>query len=389
MDNDIRLSRGFGFVSVFLAFSVSATWAVAQQISPDTLPPIHVQGEAQKEIVGLTPQQIRHAYGFDRIANQGEGQVIGIVDAYNHPHIEEDLGVFSQAFGLPDCTTSNGCFQQVFVNGQNPGTKTLWALEIALDVEWAHAIAPKAHILLVESQSSSLLDMLQGVDLAVQLGATVVSMSWGTFEFAVEQAYDGHFLGGVPFVAASGDSGDPGFYPAASPWVTGVGGTTLSLDSNGDYAGETAWSSSGGGISTVETVPLYQVPFQSSGRRGFPDVAYNADPNSGFAVYDSTPYHGFVGWIQVGGTSAGAPQWAALIAIANSIRVQANLTPLIRANDALYNAANALSYSADYNDITTGTNGTCGVVCIAGPGYDFVTGLGSPRAAGLIPALQK
>jgi len=253
-------------------------------------------------------------------------------------------------------------------------------------VEWAHAVAPGAKILLVEARSGNLGDLITAADYARQQpGVSVVSMSWGTFEFAVEQAYDGHFLGGVPFVAASGDSGDPGFYPAASPRVTGVGGTTLSLDSNGDYAGETAWSGSGGGISTVETVPLYQVPFQSSGRRGFPDVAYNADPNSGFAVYDS---YGFGGWIQVGGTSAGAPQWAALIAIANSMRVQAHKLPLTRANDTLYNAANALSYSANYNDITTGTNGTCGVVCITGPGYDFVTGVGSPRASSLIPALQ-
>jgi subtilase family serine protease len=257
------------------------------------------------------------------------------------------------------------------VNGNNPGTRTIWALEIALDVEWAHAIAPKAHILLVESQTSKLVEMLQGVDLAVELGATVVSMSWGTFEFAGEHAYDGHFLGDVPYVAASGDFGDPGFYPAASPRVTGVGGTTLTLDSNGNYASETAWSGSGGGISTVETEPLYQAPFQSSGMRGFPDVTYNADPNSGFAVYDSTPYQGFGGWIQVGGTSAGAPQWAALIAIANSMRTQANLPPLTRVNDALYKAANPGSYASDYNEVKTGTNGTCGSVCSAGPGYDL------------------
>jgi len=385
LDNDIRLSRGLGFVSVFLAFFVSATLAVAQQISPDTLPPIHVQGDAQKGIVGLTPQQVRHAYGFDRIANQGEGQVIGIVDASNHPQIEKELEVFSQAFGLPDCTTSNGCFQRIY-SDEHPGADKLWALEAALDVEWAHAIAPKAHIILVESKSNKLVEMLEAVDLAVQMGARVVSMSWGTYEFATESAYDGHFLApGVTFVASSGDFGDPGFYPAASPYVTSVGGTTLSVASNGNYLGETAWSGSGGGISIVEAELAYQMSFQSSGMRGFPDVAYNADPNSGFAVYDS---YGFGGWIQVGGTSAGAPQWAALIAIANSMRVQAHKLPLTRANDTLYNAANALSYSANYNDITTGTNGTCGVVCITGPGYDFVTGVGSPRASSLIPALQ-
>jgi subtilase family serine protease len=385
MKKDVQLSRGFGFISVFFAILVSATLSWAQQSSPDTLPPVHVRGDAQKGVVGLTPQQIRHAYGFDLISNQGEGQVIGIVDAYKHPQIEKDLGVFSQAFGLPDCTTSNGCFQKIFVGKGNPGTNSLWALEMALDVEWAHAIAPKAHILLVESQSSMLADMLQGVDLAVQSGATVVAMSWGTYEFPAEFSIDGHFLAGIPFVAASGDFGNPGFYPAASPFVTGVGGTTLALDSNGNYAGETAFSGSGGGISTVEAELAYQTPFQSSLMRGIPDVAYNADPNSGFAVYDSTPYHGFGGWIQVGGTSAGAPQWAALIAIANSMRLQAHKSPLIRANDAFYNLG---SYAAGFNDITTGSNGTCGAVCTAGPGYDFVTGLGSPHAASLINALQ-
>jgi subtilase family serine protease len=390
MDNDIRLSRGVGFISVFLPLLFSATWAIAQQSSPDALPPIYVRGDAQKGSNGFTPQQIRHAYGFDRIPNHGEGQVIGLVEAYNNPQIEKDLGVFSEAFGLPDCTTRNGCFQKVVVGKGNPGTNTLWALEIALDVEWAHAIAPNAQILLVESQSAKLVDMLQAVDVAVQSGATVVSMSWGTYEFPTELAYDGHFLANIPFVAASGDFGDPGFYPAASPFVTGVGGTTLTLDSNGNYAGETAWSTSGGGISTVATEPAYQTPFQSSGMRGVPDVAYNADPNSGFAVYDSTPYHGFVGWIQVGGTSAAAPQWAALIAIANSMRVQAHKLPLTRVNDALYNAASPGLYAADYNDIKKGTNGpiTCGTVCWAGSGYDFITGLGTPRAASLIPALQ-
>ena len=270
MRTDVRLSRGLSLISVFLTLLVSTTLAAAQQTSPDTIPPIRVQGDAQKGIVGLTPQQIRHAYGFDQLSNQGQGQVIGIVEAYNHPQIEKDLAVFNQAFNLPPCTTANGCFTQVSVNGKNLGTNTLWAMEISLDVEWAHAMAPNARIILVQSPSGKLDDMLQGVDLAVRMGADVVSMSWGAPEFAGEAAYDGHFLApGVIFVASSGDSGNPGFYPAASPFVTGVGGTSLNLDSNGNILSETAWSGSGGGISSLEP-NLFQSPFDGSKIVSFP-----------------------------------------------------------------------------------------------------------------------
>jgi subtilase family serine protease len=374
-------SKGFGFILVFIVFRFSPTVALAQQNSPTMHPPIQVQGDAKPGIVGLVPSLVRRIYGFDQIANQGEGQLIGIVDAFKHPHIEKDLGVFSQAFGLPACTTSNGCFQEVVAGKGDPGTNTLWALEMALDVEWVHAIAPKARILLVDTQSARLSDMIAGVDLAVQMGAAVVSMSWGGHEFATEAGFDSHFMAAnVTFVAASGDFGNPGFYPAASPNVTGVGGTTLSVDAAGNLV-ETAWSSSGGGISIVEKEPSYQSPFQSSGARGIPDVAYNA--GAGYAVYDSIAYRGLHGWFPVGGSSAAAPQWAALLAIANSARLQNNKSPLGgAANAALYNNA------ADFNDVTSGTNGTCGAVCTAGPGYDFVTGLGSPKAASLINALK-
>jgi subtilase family serine protease len=387
MDKGRQRSKGFRLIPVYLAILFSATLAWAQQSSPDTVPPIHTQGNAQKGVVGLTPQQVRHAYGFDKVSSQGDGQVIALIEAFNHPQIEKDLGVFSQAFGLPPCTTANGCFTQVSVNGKNLGTNTLWALEISLDVEWAHAMAPNARIILVQSPSGKLDDMLQGVDLAVRMGADVVSMSWGAPEFAGEAAYDGHFLApGVIFVASSGDSGNPGFYPAASPFVTGVGGTSLNLDSNGNILSETAWSGSGGGISSLEP-NLFQSPFDGSAGRGIPDVAYNADPAMGFAVYDSTPYHGAGGWIQVGGTSAGPPQWSAIFAIANSMRASAGKSPLGFANIDLYKAA-ASAYASDYDDAKSGTNGTCGTVCSAGTGYDFVTGLGSPRAGNLIKVLQ-
>jgi subtilase family serine protease len=337
----------------------------------------------------FTPAQIRHAYGFDRIANQGAGQVIGIVDAYDDPNVQSDLSVFSQQFGLPACTASNGCFREVFEKSR-PKANANWALEIALDVEWAHAIAPKATIVLVEVSSNSLSDLLAGVDVAVRNGATVVSMSWMAGEFSGEKNQDNHFVSnGVTFLAASGDSGTGAAYPAASPNVIGVGGTHLTLN-GGNYSSETAWSGSGGGLSAYEHEPLYQaqfgIPDNPKGARGIPDVSYNGDPSTGIAIYESVGLNGSSGWFQVGGTSAGTPQWAALVAIANSLRTAARKANLSSTNTALYSLAKA-NIGSDFHAVTQGTNGTCGAVCDALSGYDYVTGLGTPQAAALIPAL--
>ncbi len=353
-------------------------------------PPFHVKPTVTSTTPhGLTPTQMRYAYGFSQISNQGQGQTIAIVDAYDHPAIEADLGVFSTTFGLPSCTTTNGCFKKIYAQGNKPRTDAGWALEIALDVEWAHAIAPQARILLVESRTSSFGDLLKAVDVAVKNGASVVSMSFGGSEFSSEASYDYHFNhSGVSFVASSGDSGTGAEYPAASPSVVGVGGTTLSVDSVGTYLGETAWSGSGGGISAYEIEPAYQssYPLPYAGYRGVPDVAYDANPNTGVPVYDSVTFQSQSGWFQVGGTSAGTPQWAALIGIANSMRVAAGKTTLNGSNAVLYTMA-TLNYSGNYFDITSGTNGTCGILCSATGGYDYVTGLGSPQASNLIPAL--
>jgi len=313
------------------------------------------------------------------------------VDAYDHPNIESDLAVFNSTFGLPSCTTLNGCFRKVYSNGR-PRTNAGWALEIALDVEWAHAIAPAAKIVLVEAPSNSFSDLLDAVDVAVfQGGASVVSMSWGGSEFSSESSYDSHFMvTGVTFTASAGDSGNGGEYPAASPYVVSVRGTTLQVDTAGNYITETAWSGSGGGISSYEIEPSYQtygngIPNNPNFKRGIPDVAYDGDPNTGFPVYDSVKTQGQSGWFQVGGTSAGAPQWAALFAIANSMRAGGGKSPL-----SSVSSANTSLYATDrgnYNDVTGGSNGSCGAVCTTGVGYDYVTGLGSPWAKTLIPAL--
>lgn len=380
-----------------LPFPISSVPAQADAgIDPIVQAPIHVAQAATKGPTGYSPAQIRHAYGFDQLAADGSGQVIGIVDASDDPTVASDLQAFIGQFGLralnglpgsPSCTVAAGphpCFEKL-VAYSNPRVDPVWALEISLDVEWAHAIAPGADILLVESPHSTLSSMLRGVDAAVAHGARVVSMSWGTAEFAGETRDDSHFaVPGVVFVASSGDAGAGVMYPAASPSVLGVGGTTLSLDATGNLlAPETAWIGSSGGISAVEAEPGYQSAYPippTGGRRGVPDVSYDANPVTGVAVFNTT---GAAGWLSVGGTSLGAPQWSALVALADAGR-RSSLSSAVLTDSPFYRAALASAY----RDITAGANGPCGTLCTAGPGYDFVTGLGSPLAGLLVPLLQ-
>ncbi len=339
----------------------------------------------------FTPAQVRHAYGFDQVSNQGAGQTIGIVDAYDDANAESDLGVFSAQFGLPACTSSNGCFRKVYGNGRKPVANANWAVEIALDVEWAHAIAPKATILLVETPTNSLSDLVNGAVVAVKNGASTVSMSWTAGEFSSETSMDRNFVSnGVTYLAASGDAGTGAAYPAVSPDVIGVGGTSLYVDVHGNYQSETAWSGSGGGLSSYEHEPSFQAQFgianDPHGYRGAPDVSYNGNPGTGYAVYDSIGISGYAGWFQVGGTSAGTPQWAALIAISNSMRVAARKSHLSSTNTTLYSLAKT-GINTDFRAVTLGTNGSCGTLCTASAGYDYVTGLGTPQASALINAL--
>jgi len=348
--------------------------------------------EAGPPSTALTPSQVRHAYGFDQISNQGAGQIIGIVDAYDDPNAEADLGVFDTQFGLPSCTSANGCFRKVHSNGQRPTANPNWAVEIALDIEWAHSIAPRATILLVETPTNSLADLLGGVEAAVNNGASVVSMSWTVGEFSTESSYDNYFVvNGVTFLAAAGDDGTGVSYPAASPDVVGVGGTSLHLAQNGNYQSESAWSGSGGGLSKFEHEPLFQArfPIPDDGKgcreRGTPDVSFNADPATGVAVYDSVSVNGSAGWFQVGGTSAGTPQWAALIAIANAMRASARKANLSSANTNLYMIAK--SPGGVFHTVTTGTNDTCVTAWRNRANYNYVTGLGTPEAPTLITAL--
>ncbi|HZP97884.1 MAG TPA: peptidase S8/S53 subtilisin kexin sedolisin [Candidatus Limnocylindria bacterium] len=303
-------------------------------------------------------------YGFSTSLTAGTGKTIAIVDAYDDPSAETDLGVFSAQYGLPPCTTANGCFTKVNQTGgtRYPKVNSGWALEISLDVQWAHAIAPGAKILLVEASSNSFANLLAAEDYA-KSHATYVSNSWGASEFSGETSYDPHFLqAGVSFFVSAGDAGLPAEYPSSSPNVISVGGTTLHFDGAGAFSGETGWSSGGGGCSSYETATTAQSSFPEyaqaacGGRRATPDVSLDADPASGVSVYDSTRYQGQKGWWTVGGTSASSPMWAARAAVAGV------------AVDAAY----VYGGSITYRDITTGNNGA---PCLTG--YDLCAGRGS------------
>jgi subtilase family serine protease len=326
-----------------------------------------LQGAALTDPDGYSPTQIRAAYDLPSTGGSG---TIAIVDAYNDPTVQNDLNYFSSYFGLPSAT-----FEEHMMSSRI-STDEGWALEISLDVEWAHAIAPNATILLVEATTNSNANLLAAVDYARgQSGVVAVSMSWGGNEFSGESSDDSHFTSssGASFFASSGDTGGAVYWPAASPNVVGVGGTTLTLYANNSVSSETAWSDSGGGPSVYEAEPSYQVTYGvtgTSGKRGIPDVSYDANVSSGVSVYDSTPYDGSSGWWTVGGTSVGAPQWAAIQSLGLSAK-----------DSNFYVDAKSASYSSYFRDITSGSNGPHNATV----GYDLVTGLGSPLTTNFGP----
>jgi len=346
----------------------------------------------------LTPSQLAAAYSMSLASTTGSGQTIAIVDAYNDPNIQADLAVFDSEYKLPtaNLTVENQSGQTSNLPQTDPG----WSLEIALDVEWAHAAAPGAKIVLVEANSASISDLMAGVQTAAKQ-ANVVSMSWGGSEFQGETAYDttAYFANpNVTFIAASGDSGGAtgAQWPAASPYVVSVGGTTLSLSSSGATLSETAWSASGsfftgtsgsgGGVSLYEPAPRSQAIALGSSvtKRETPDVASDANPSTGLSVYDSIPGLGPTGWFQVGGTSAGVPVWAGIAAAADQARAAVGVSALNSTStlSLLYGISSSAAYASDFHDITSGSN----FVATAKVGYDMVTGLGSPVASNLIAA---
>lgn len=350
----------------------------------------------------LTPAQMQEAYGFSNIvlpdgtAATGAGETIAIVDAFDDPNIQSDLHTFDvQYFGGVDPNFTKVNLGAVATSS----SPEEWEMEEALDVEWAHAIAPQANIDLVEAASNSIADFLTAVDKAVSLNPQVVSMSWAlnAAESSSETTWDSHFSApNITFVASSGDNGAPAVWPAASPYVLGVGGTSVALDANNNWSSEVAWEGSGGGVSIYETRPMDQPTTYSNGatsgialtNRGVPDVAYDGAEASAVSLYNSFPhasklYNGTeTGWFREWGTSAGAPQWAALIALADQGRAQVGLSQLGSAgtSSALY------ANPGDFHDIVSGTTtGTPNY--IAGQGYDLTTGLGTPQSPLVVSSL--
>jgi len=350
-------------IFIFLLFSINPVFATYHFSQYKGRNPIHIYKTTGSVPQGISPSAIKSIYHLP--ASGGHG-TIAIIGAYRDATIEKDLGVFSKTFDLPTCTSANGCLTLHSLDSKVKSNSG-WSLETALDVEWVHAIAPNAKILLIEATSPSGDNLLKAVDYAAkQSDVVAVSMSWGGKEFVEETGLDSHFVSssGAIFFASSGDNGWGASWPAASKNVVAVGGSSLSLRPDGSLDRETAWTGSGGGVSAYESEPSFQTAYsipKSKGKRAIPDVSYNADPASGYCVYSKGK------WYVIGGTSAAAPQWAAI----QSLGLSASATNL-------YSAKASSNNATYFRDITSGTNGSCTYYCQARQHYDYVTGLGSP-----------
>jgi subtilase family serine protease len=384
---------------IAIAFTLSANVLLAQAADASLIyvsSPLRISDHPQNPAgpTGILPVQFKAAYGFNRIANLGQGQTIAIVDPYDNPNIEADLAVYQAQFHLTPCN-----FHKVKVG--NPVANPGWGVEIALDVEQVCALAPQANIILVEANSIVIAEMMAAVQVAhsAPQNATVVSMSWGSPDFPGELMYDSFFcniLNGngqpVTFVAASGDAGHHPEYPSTSPCVIAAGGTTLALSqvtplSNPmrlNYGHEVAWNFSGGGVSANEPQMSWQNPgcaTWSTTNRCVPDVSSVAQQIPVYSTFGAS------GWVTVDGTSISAPDWAAFFTLVNSLRAAAGKGTLSQAGFDLYQAYYSGNYGLDFHDIVMGSNGSCGSQCNAASGYDLVTGIGTFQANNLVSAL--
>ena len=328
---------------------------------------------------GYGPAQFHTAYALPPTGSTA--QTIAIVDAYDDPTIASDLNHYDSYYGLPACTSTgaNPCFRKVNQNGAAgpyPNKNAGWALEIALDVETAHQICQSCQILLVEASSNSFANLETAVRTAARLGATEISNSYGGSEFSGETSDTAYDQPGIAVTASSGDGGYGAEFPASSPSVVAVGGTTLRLNSNGTYASESVWNGAGSGCSSYLDARSWQTSLSNwsltgcGSRRGVADVAADADPNTGASVYDTTKYQGRSGWFQVGGTSLSAPLIAGVYGLAGN------------AASASYPASIPYGSQSNLHDVTQGSNGNCGTIMCAGTsGYDGPTGVGTPNTA--------
>jgi hypothetical protein len=318
------------------------------------------------------PSDLRNAY---RVPASNTTATVAVIEAFGASSAERDLGVYRRSFGLPACTVANNCLQIMNQDGgpQLPESSQSsgWQDETMLDLEMVSAICPSCHLLLVQSRTDYLTDMMQAVDQAVAQGAKYISMSWGT----PEQADGPHLtpVPGVVYVAASGDAGYGTAYPAADPSVVSVGGTSLYRDGSARGWSDSVWHNSsggtGGGCSSAEVQPAWQRAIaglsSACGNRSMNDVSIVADPNTGMYIYDQGR------WVEGGGTSAGAPMIAAIFAIAG------------RPSTAVPASAIPYQHPGAFADVTKGSNGSCGkALCAAHVGYDTPSGLGVPQGVG-------
>ena len=381
---------------------------------------------ASTAVATYSPAQIRAAYGLPALpaigatlsatqtAQLGAGQTIYIVDAMHDPNVVAELAAFNQKFGLPTCTTkaisataslplaaasASACEFSVVYNTASGGMTSAapaydagWATEITLDVQWAHATAPLARIVLIEAPDASINSLLGAIKLANAMGPGIVSMSFGATEGSWTASVNSVFTASnMTYLAATGDSGAAVSWPSVSPNVVAVGGTTLTYSGTGTRS-EITWSGTGGGTSAYTATPSYQtnaVPGMGTvAGRTVADVAFNADPSTGQYVATQTPGSATVTWISAGGTSLSTPQWAGLVAVVNAQRARAAKAVLGTPHTVLYGSIATVpgTYASAFADITKGSHGTCGT-CAAGIGYDRPTGLGTPNVAGLLTAL--
>ena len=316
---------------------------------------------------GYGPADLRSAYNMT-----GSGTslfTIAIVDAYGYDNAEADLGVYRSQYGLPACTTANGCFKKVNQNGQQgnyPRMDTGWAQETALDLDMASAMCPNCKILLVEATSATFGNLAAAENTAVNLGANAISNSYGGGESGSQSYESAYNHPGAAITVSSGDSGYGVQFPASSPHVTAVGGTSLTRSNNSRGWAETVWSGAGSGCSGIYAKPTWQTDGLCA-RRTVADVSAVADPNTGVAVYGPVT-RARSGWMVFGGTSVASPLIAGVYGV--------NGTPTTYGADP-YSRPTALF------DVTSGSNGSCGgtYLCTGGPGYDGPSGLGTPNGS--------
>jgi subtilase family serine protease len=322
---------------------------------------------------GYHPADLQSAYNLPS-ASQGNGQTVGIVDAFDDPNAEADLGVYRSTFGLPACTTGNGCFKKVNQKGQQsnyPTPNSSWAAEISLDLDMVSAICPNCHILLVEANNNMFRSLGVAVNTAVSLGANAISNSYSGSEAKRELKIEAKDFNhpGVAITASSGDSGYGTGSPAVFNTLTAVGGTALTRGDGSRGWSETAWSGAGSGCSKFISKPSWQTDPDCSNRT-VSDVSAVAAPSTGVSVYDT---YSAPGWQVYGGTSVSSPIIGSVYALAgNEGSINYGSYPYLNFN-----------YKTNMNDVTSGSNGNCGnYICNAGPGYDGPTGLGTPEGTG-------